>query len=330
MSFCKLTQNSQGQSLVEFILILPLFFIICTGLIFYFHIQFRNVIDDFASSALSKSSSLFSTEERQEAKWSQEFLNSEKLLLNTTDTLFSASKEFKSKNMKEGMFIEAKRLQSQKKSCEAKQPSYFMEQKDSQNFELFTCADEMGYDRFATDEISPHILKKQTIHHFKIHSLYVPQGDFEWNMRHNMVFLQIDSYLNTLAGIGFKREVASLNYPTDHGRFNTLCYMSPFLSECPIIFVSGKFERAASDGANAQIAACVLEALTTCPPAADGVTSAACVAYRISSITVSLLEGKASGLCPELNRVAAAGFSISELKSKELSLLNRAQELKLR
>jgi hypothetical protein len=316
---------------LEFIITLPLFFIICIGAIFYFHAQQRQVIDDFSSQALSKSPSLFSTTERQEAQWSQSLETSEEIIIHTADALFSSSKEFKSKNMKEGVFIETKRVQRQKKNCDPQHPSYFIEKERNESAQLSTCAHEFGYNSFETTTNMDISHQKPIIHSFKIDSLYMPQADFRWQARPKMISMQTSLFLGSPLGISFSKQIASLFYPIDTGRFNQSCYMSPFLPECPVIFISSKFERAASDGANAQIAACAVEAATKCAQtSAEGVTYAACVGYKMASIGVSLMKGLQSEECPKLNRVVEESHGISLFKAQEISSFAHGEELELR
>ena len=63
-----------GQSLVEFILIVPIFFLILSGIVSIFYIQNRQFLDFESKISLSLSQFLFEQDERKKANWDNNFL----------------------------------------------------------------------------------------------------------------------------------------------------------------------------------------------------------------------------------------------------------------
>ena len=157
--------KNSGQSLVEFIIIIPLFFIILSGIVSIFYLQSRNYMDLESSISIALSQFLFTKEERVSAKWDESTRDSRSSLTSSLDKSLSPGLAFKHKTTKKDFsFLE----------------------KDQGQFQMSTSADKNGYEKSGFS--FQNVLDKFPLSHFQSEgtSVYYPFGELAWPNRSSL------------------------------------------------------------------------------------------------------------------------------------------------
>ncbi len=299
-----------GQSLVEMLFLLPVFFMILAGFIFIFQNQMRIFSDESAQSALMLSESYFDQEEKRQAHWASAKEDSIDLIKKQTEQSLNSSSFFKkSVDMKNGVFLDKKPIkrQQQIQSCSS-ESLYQVLLKENGRFELITCASSSGYENLES-KFEPNY-KAAPESHFG-YSLYFPQAELRWSHRHFAAAYAAQSFSQSAQGNLFSKQQASLSLP-DKGNFNTNCFMQPFRPQCSLEPVAIIFSRAAKDSSKLQISLCYSEAALTCAP--TGPALPACLAGKLSQIINALELGVEAWVCPNTN----AALKASQNRVREL------------
>lgn len=302
--------SESGQSLVESLLVIPVFFLILSGVIFVFYQQLRDVVDDSAQSSLQVSQALFEPEERILAGWSDQAQNKEKSLQKIADHAINSSKGFSnSTDMKEGVFLDKENVldKGHLPSSETK-PSYSVSLTEENKFQFSTQAQKKAYEKkdFSFDSIFPQWSLIRHVYEGK--SLYAPTGSFGWKERALAAAHASTGFLLSSAGIQFSKEYASLMPGQVQSTFVSNCFMEPLKPNCQLQSLSKKFERAAKDGANTQLLECASEMTAKCLLAGAPQAIAACEVRGIQSILSAIESGQKADVCPILNTVTSTEY----------------------
>lgn len=302
--------SESGQSLVESLLAIPIFFLILSGVIFIFYQQLRDVVDDSASISLESTAILFDPEERGLAGWSEQAKDKAKSLQKVADHAINSSRGFSdSTDMKEGVFLDKENVLDKEHlpSSETK-PSYSVSLDEENKFQFSTQAQQKSYEKsdFSSDPIFPQWSIIRHVYDGK--SLYAPTGSFEWKERPLAVAHASKEFLLTPAGIQFSKEYASLMPGQTQSNFVSNCFMEPLKPNCQLQSLDKKFERAAKDGANTQLLECASEMTAKCLLAGAPQAIAACEVRGIQSILSAIESGQKADVCPILNTVTLTEY----------------------
>jgi len=291
-----------GQSLVEMLFILPIFFMILAGFIFIFQNQMRIFSDESAQSSLMLSESYFDYEEKQQAHWASAKEDSIDLIKKQTEQSLNPSSFFKkSVDMKNGVFLDKKPIKrhEQIQSCSA-ESLYQVLLKENGRFELTTCASSSSYENLESSFDPNYKAEPQS---YSGYSLYFPQNEFIWSHRQFAAAYAALSFSQSAQGNLYSKQQASLSLP-DKSNFNTNCFMQPFEPQCSIEPVAKIFSRTAKDSSKLQISLCYSEAALACAP--TGPALPACLAAKLSQIINALELGVESWVCPNTNTALKA------------------------
>lgn len=325
----KYYKNQSGQSLVEFIVIAPLFFIVLSGVLFLSHLQTRHFIDDQTQTSLQISQFLFSSAERQQAQWSQSALESQHALGSVADASFHPSLAYPSaKNKNQGVFADKKHLQQGNSSDCLQSPSYQVSAGNNEEFSLSTCSSKNGYENssFAYDGVlsslgSAHYETKGV-------SFFAPEQFFSWENRPALAVQDSKSFFVSLSGYSFSAKYASLLEPAQKKTFNQKIFMEAFQPANGLVPYSRKFNRAAKEGANMQLAECFAEVAVECVAAT--VAYPACLAEGAADIVASITVGKKSMRCPVANGEIQAASAYVNTRVLFKAGVNAFEEGKMR
>lgn len=313
-----MNDRQSGQSLLESILVIPMFFIVLSGVIFIFYAQIRNSLDDSAYASLKLSQVFFDAEERRLAKWSDRFENTEESLRNIAYNSLNSSTAFhNSVDMKDGVFLDKKKV-----------ISYSISLKNQNEFDFSTTAGKEAYERsfFPFDHMLSSFASVK--HSYSGKSLYYPEDSFSWSKRSFEVVKDSRDLLMSAKGTLFSKNYASLS--SGNSSFTSNCFMEPFKPQCHLHPIFGKFDRAAKDGANTQLAECVAEMSLECLPLGAPPAIAACEAKGIAITIASIEVGKQSSACPITNSITAAAYQAVKALVYENLVKNSAYEIKKR
>lgn len=325
-------KQEQGQSLVEFLFILPLFFLILGALFIIFQQQARIYQDLIAHSALSTSAAHFAIEERQAATWPEFDGTTEDLLDRIAMQALNPSSFFKlSIDVNQGVFAEKKAVQpfsaivGNAQTCSL-ESLYQVLAKDKGEFTFTTCTGTVGYDvaqLHTTDDFNAiqHVLSGR--------SLYYPQQEMTWFERPKAAINSVYNFMLTPFGQHFQRTQASLLIP-DHSAFNAHCLMNPFggSSNCKSPLLSPHFNQIALDGAALQVKACFAEAALSCAPSGPG--APVCLAAKAAAIFNATQLGSEAWVCPTTNSMLKATYRSVQTLVFAYSLRITQQETALR
>jgi hypothetical protein len=324
-------KQEQGQSLVEFLFILPLFFLILGALFIIFQQQARIYQDLIAHSALSTSAAHFAIEERQAATWSEFDGTTEDLLDRIAMQALNPSSFFKlSIDVNQGVFAEKKAVHPFSSIVDNAQTCsgdslYHVLAKDKGEFTFTTCAGNVGYDvaQLHTNDFNA------THHVLSGRSLYYPQRELTWFERPKAAINSVYNFMLTPFGQHFQRTHASLLIP-DHSAFNARCLMNPFAeaSDCNSPLLATHFNQIALDGAALQVKACFAEAALSCAPSGPGVP--VCLAAKAAAIFNATQLGSEAWVCPTTNSMLKATYRSVQTLVFAYSLRITQQETALR
>ncbi len=290
-----------GQSLVEMVIVLPIFFIILSGFIFIFQQQIRNFSDEMAQSALAVTEAHFDKDERIKAEWSNVYEDSQDLLDKITKNALNPSSFFnRSVDIKDGVFIDKKSVKQQFKHSSLSESCSFdalyrVVIRGNGDFELKTCAPGNAYESLDSKFMPDFKGKSQSI---SGSSLYYPQTEFTWQNRPSETSRAVASFSASPLGVGFSNEQASFFIP-DNSYFNSKCFIEAFDPNCSLKPIVGKFSRASRDSSRLQVTACFAEAALGCVGTGPGLP--ACLAGKTVELINALELGVESWICPNTN-----------------------------
>ncbi|APJ04070.1 hypothetical protein [Silvanigrella aquatica] len=321
--------TEQGQSLVEMIFILPLFFIALGGFIILFQQQIRGFSDEMTQSALAVSEASFFQEERSQGLWESGSFSSSHLMNSIAFAALNPSSAFQSSvDMKRGVFADKKPLKQALSSSHKNYCSFDalfdVVGKEEGSFELTTCAAGSAYESL-NSHLAPIFEEVQQT--YLGNFIYVPPQDFLWEKRSSEPSREAVSYMLSPGGILFSKNQASLFIP-DTASFNTKCYMEPFSPHCDWDALGGKFSRAALDAAKLQLSACLAEAVATC--LATGAALPVCTVAKGAEIAASLAVGKEAIACSKVNSILKASQKMVHGTVFAYSSIKIAQETAIR
>jgi hypothetical protein len=322
-------KKQTGQSLIEFILILPIFFIALSGFIFIFQQQMRVFTDEGVESALALSEANFENGERMTAKWhTVSEPSQEKLLKQIAQNAFEPSAFFKgSTDLIEGVFADKKKIKPRQHlnnhTDECSQDAlYEALVRGNGTFELKTCAPENAYERVSSQFVKKFELGPQIFHG---RSLFYPQLDFSWPKRSFALTSAIKDYFAFAAS--FQLTHASLFVP-ENAQFNKKCFLEPFQPQCDLILMEEKFARAAKFSAKAQLVLCVAEAAIPCGSSTFG--APVCVAAKIALIAAAVSAGNEASQCSRTNKMLKIVQKKSQIYFNAVASKIFAEEVALR
>lgn len=307
----------RGQSLVEFIIVIPIFFLFLSGMIFIFFNQIRNFTDDHALISLQISQSGFEPAERTQAHWRDPTLSHQNVLnasLNPS-LLFTSSR-----NRHDDVFQDKKHIYAAPTSASE---TFSVQNHAAEHIGFTTSAPLTAYENASFDFMEPFSTRLNE-HVFSAAAIFAPTDDFQWKQRSNEVISDTRSF--ALRNMVFMKEYASLHYPQDNSQFNANCFMSPLTPQCRIHPLQGKMTRSAQDGANIQVLGCAWEMEQTC-------ATTACTAEGVAEIVSALKLGIASISCPKINQLIrvqyAKALSLTLEKTQQNVLLEGTQRQRL-
>lgn len=322
--------KESGQSLVEMIIVLPLFFIVLSGFIFIFQQQIRAFSDEIAQSALAVTEAHFEQGERREADWGSAFEDSQKLLNKVTENALNPSSFFnRGADMKDGVFVDKKPLKREFQQNKLAQSCslhaiYSVIAKGNGSFEFTTCAPGNAYESLDSKFIPNFVGDPQSL---SGNLIYYPQPDFIWENRPFETARDALSFSFSSLGISFAKEQASLLIP-DKGSFNVQCFLEPFTPSCSLHPIAGKFARAALDSSNLQITTCFAEATITCAGAGPGLP--ACLAGKAAVLVAALELGTQALVCPKTNKALEGAQNMIQKTVSAYSFIIVAREIAMR
>lgn len=295
-------KEESGQSLLEMLLILPIFFMVLSGFIFIFQNQIRVYTDEMAQSALLVSEAHFSNEEKQIANWDSAQENSLSLLSKQAEVALNSSRFFKnSVDTKDGVFLDKKYVKkaAHLDSCSF-EALFQVSVKGDGSFALTTCASSTAYESLEGKFDSSFVGKPQS---FVRRSLYYPQSEFVWSQRVSAASSSALLYFQSAEVLSFSKRQSSLVLP-DKGAFNARCFMEPFYPECLLRPIDEIISRSARDSSKLQISLCYSEAALACAPTGPGIP--ACLAGKLAQLINALELGVEAWVCPNTNRALKA------------------------
>jgi hypothetical protein len=299
---CFYRNNESGQSLIEMVIVLPLFFMILSGFIFVFQQLIRSFSDEMAKSALVVTEAHFDKEERMKAEWSNVYEDSQEIFNKVAKSALNPSSFFnQSVDTKNKVFMDKKFVKQEMKhsilpeSCSL-DALYRVVVQGNGVFELKTCAPGNAYESLDSKFMPDFIGKSQSMFGS---SLYYPHTEFNWLNRPFEVSRAVASFSASPLGVGFSNEQASLFIP-DNGYFNKRCFMEPFDPDCSLKPIAGKFSRAARVSSRLQVTSCSAEAALSCATT-TGPALLACLVLKAKALKSALMSGVESWVCPNTN-----------------------------
>ena len=328
----KSSQNC-GQSLVEFILVVPIFFLVLSGIVSIFYIQNRQFLDFESKISLSLSQFLFEQDERKKGNWDKNFVENNEGIKEVLDKSFNPSRAFKmALNKQDDVFSDKKRVFYAQKEEVSDKNTYTFENKESGEVEISTYAGKNGYEKKGfsfsrvLENFSPTLNKELS------QSLYLPYERLKWNQRPSLVSLAVKEFAYGFQGISFAQNFASLFVP-DKSKFNQQCFMQPFNPSCSISPYSNLFQEAATQGISDQRQGCLAEVIVECTlqsAVAGPQAVAACVGLRGEEVFESFKAEKKSIYCSALN-IYVQSFSALAQESAALEMAKTtAKEVSMR
>ncbi|WP_186645137.1 hypothetical protein [Fluviispira vulneris] len=341
--------EAKGQSLVECVIVLPLFFLTLAALLLLFRQQNRAYQDDKTLSVLALPDAHFAREERKRALWRNSTDESQIALERMAESALNPDLFFStSVDQHNGVFIENQSVIAAQASALSNNCSfsavYNLLSKGNGTFALTTCAQGNGYETklnkeyetqlesFADEEKDsmriPARLYKEVYEPIKQvmtgSALFYPYLELSWGQREHAVGKSVRAFFLSPMGSQFSRDIASLLSSTK-GVFNVHCFLEPFSPTCQAQTLRSKFSRTAKDSANLQINACFLESAIKC--VGTSVAAPACFVAKAVAIVASVAAGQASPLCPVLNNTVRTGQWTVQKTVSAYSLIIKAQEI---
>lgn len=286
------TAETSGQALVESILVIPIFFIFLSGILFFFQIQSRLLSDAHAVNAQLLSNSYLVAEE----KWTHEDPN-ELIAKQAYYSFMPSAFFFNSIDMVDHLFADKIPLQNlATTTCQKHRPAYQVFRQEEGAFQLATCADEFGYEREKKVPFSFAITDPRKV--YVEQNLYYPQAGLSPKFRKSLITKAYAEFSATGESILFQQQQASilLSYA---GEWNRNCFMRPFSPNCSVQRVESILSRTAIDSAKIQLTFCVSEAVATC--LGTGPAVAACTAGKMAQLKNALELGTEAWICPIVN-----------------------------
>ena len=322
-----------GQSLVEFILIVPIFFLILSGIVSIFYIQNRQFLDFESKISLSLSQFLFEQDERKKANWDNNFLENNEGIKDVLDKSFNPSRAFKMAfNKQDDVFSDKSRVFYAQKGEVSDKKNYTFENIESGEVEISTYAGKNGYEKkgFSFSQVLQNF--SPTLNLELSHSLYFPYERLKWNKRPALASLAVKEFAYGFSGTSFAQNFASLFVP-DKSKFNGQCFMQPFNPSCLISPYSNLFHDAATQGISDQRQGCLAEVVIECTlqsAVAGPQAVAACVGTKGEEVFESFRNEKQSMNCSALN-IYVQSFSALAQESAALEMAEtRAKEVSMR
>lgn len=299
-----------GQSLVEFIFIIPLFFIILSGVNLYLNQKIKSITEQSAYESLMIADAVFESEERERSHWA----TSQKNTLNygndiLTHALNSSSFFKNSVDTSDKVFIDKKNVQSKNQiSCDKiTSPSFYLSTIKQGDFNFSTCSDGSGFESssFSYQKMIEDF--KSTKVNYIGQSIYYPSEKFSWDNRKYTIKNAVRDFQTNIQSFAFSKEYASFDYSQISSskpeyQFNTNCLMNSKKSYCFIPTLEKKWRRIAFNSANKQVLGCLSEASIKCLSLATPATIAICVAEKSASIVAALRTGTKVLDCPLINK----------------------------
>ena len=315
-------QQQNGQSLVEFLIVTPIFFIILSGLISFFYLQNKRYLDFEANISLRLSEVLFPEEERQLNHWQEEARTPEEII-------FSSLNPSRAYRPRKNEVFEDKLLVTSvnEKTCSTNN-TFSVKSNDQGRFLMSTCSNKNGYEKYGFS--FQKVLKNFSIFPTEEQgeSIFFPYDELQWNKRPELISHPVGNFSPSPEGRSFSKNIASLMIPKDSSLLNGQCLLEPFNPQCDISSYSGKMNRAAGDGANAQLTACYLEMLIGCGKA--GPLFPECVAEGVVEITLSAKLGRSARNCPLVNKEVEAMDNFIRKFGRLDSWKNKVNEASMR
>lgn len=308
-----MTNKQSGQSLVEFIIIVPIFFIILSGIVSIFYLQNRAYMDFESRTSLSISQFLFEKEERLAAQWSNSYEENSIALHEVLNQSFNPSKNFgEDYNKIDGVFTDKNIVRNNNVSnCnKSNLNSYSIDSYDKGDFQFSTCTNENGYERagFSFSKVMENFGFSKLQNSGS--SVYFPQVQMQWHNRSALTTNAVMEFSLSPKGVLYSKEMASWS-TADFSMFNKKCFMEPFSPQCKDLHpYEGKFGRSAQDGANDQIALCFSEMSAKCLETAYA--APACIAAGVIEIEASSKAGSRSVFCPIVNKGIETAFATAK------------------
>lgn len=320
-----LKKHQNGQSLVEFILIVPLFFIVLSAVNLYLNQKIKFITEQSAYESLSLSDSHFDIEERQSAQWNASQMKTESYNNEILNQSLNGSLFFKhSVDTKNGVFVDKKYIQSKKTTTCSQNPVYELNSTKKGEFDFSVCANGAGFEakNFSYQKTIENF--KPTTQKHKGHSLYYPSDQFSWNHRAQIVSDAVQNFQKNIQMISFSKKYASLLISYDDAQFNSNCLMNPGKQTCSLPTLETKWRRTAFNSANQQVLECLLEASAKCLAMLTPVLIAGCIGEKASGIISALSMGLQAPECPILNKILDvryhAGLTISDTNTAKITL----------
>lgn len=309
-------QNDQsGQSLVESIVIVPLFFVFLSGIIFVFYQQIRNETDENSFSVMKMSDAFFDAEEKKRNGWDTSFLSRNQSLSDIANRSLNASQAFSDAvDVKDKVFLDKKNVHD-----------FSVKSDDANGFSFWTKADQKAYEKTAF-LFKNNRDQMQTIEHdYQGESLYAPVRNFQWSQRAKEVATDVKAFQKTSKGQQFGRSYASLLPQKNNFVFS--CLMEPFEPKCQLDPFAQKFNQIAQNRTNHQMQKCALEMTVSCLLLVEPPAIASCEARGIRSIFFATQSGKKVKECPFLNASAFVESQVSAAKALKAILTNQENEI---
>ncbi len=309
-------RNQQGQSLTEFLIFIPLFFILLSGINFYLNQEMRVLTEESALDALLVSDALFDDLERLEAQWEHSSKTTSQISNSILYNSLNSSQYFsKSVDLQNDVFLDKTKVIKNSTEMCANETGYLLRAVQSGQFEFSTCgqskgfeASEYSYQDFRSKNRSAKHMQSQ--HFFSAKSLYYPSVEFEWHQREKLAESALKKLPLSVEGPMFFALYAS-PIPLEKN-FNSQCFMNPYQPGCSRPSLSGKWRRAAYDGANAQVLGCFTEMSGKCLKYAAPQAIAACMVEGTGEISFALANGEKAPVCPLFNTLAEVMYKAAQ------------------
>ncbi len=321
--------NQEGQSLVEFVIVTPLFFIILSGIISLFYLQNRDYIDQEAKISVSISQYLFENEERKIAFWEHAENEKSYALKSVLFNSFNPSSVFKgASDKKVGVFFDKNVVSYfHGKNCSTKNTFGLSLEKEGK-FQFSTCSDKNGYERMGFSFAKVLDNFPLSILQHKESSLYYPPEEMSWINRSHLIKNAVQEFTLSAKEISFSKNYASLSFPQDNSLFNGKCFLEPFQPKCILSPYSRKIKRAVNAGSNIQLLACRAEMAAKC--ALTGPGAPECIVAGVEAIKESMRLGMPAPNCSSANAVIKEVSAFINAKSLTGAMGNTISEGNMR
>ncbi|WGL60190.1 hypothetical protein QEJ31_01050 [Pigmentibacter sp. JX0631] len=302
--------DMNGQALVESIFIIPIFFLLLSGIIILFQGKLRIMTDENVLSGQLLSFAYLNDEE----KWSE--IKSEKIVSQQTLYSFMPSKFFKnSVDQIDGLFFDKVYLNKNEAGLKNKNtPQYSIFNSLKGIILLETWAYDSNYER---EKNLPFKFEFRPSHKiYEEQNIFYPSSELDLENRNFKVLKSVTGFSKTLESQQYSQQQASFFFPLQ-GEFVQKCLMQPFSPRCSLQTIQNILNRTVVDSTNFQISLCFAEATSRCT--GSGPAIAACVASKIVQIKNAIELGVPAWVCPLLNaksrevRIATNFFVSSEL-----------------